>query len=357
MIIYNAHTHIFNLECIPNKFIRFGFMRVMAKNRFSLFFVRGLDKIFTSETDFLSKQSAFLRYNTEDWQESIFIKLKSIYPEGTKFVVLTVDMDFMDAGVAERDFVAQVAEVVNLKRIYANSMLPFLCVDPRRGDANDNLNFVKKYIEHHGFVGIKMYPPLGFFPFDERLKKVYAYAQQNNIPVLSHCSRNGGIYYKGDIQPEWLNPRPGLSFKKEKMKKFRNNFMDPKNYYHVMDEFPDLKICLAHYGGDEEVLSDKNDSWTNEIKRLMIKYPNFYTDISYTLYSEKAYPIMDKDIKNNAYGNRILFGTDFYMTEREKKEKELKDGFRYFIGEESFEKIAYRNPKNFLSSSFANFNA
>jgi predicted TIM-barrel fold metal-dependent hydrolase len=355
MLIYNTHIHIFNLECIPNKFIKHGFMRAMSNNRVSLLFVRGLDGVFGSDADFLSRQANFLKYNIEDWQENIFYKVKDIYPEGTKFVVLTLDMDYMGAGIAPRDFIAQVTEIVNLKRIHANTMLPFISIDPRRGTANDNETFVKKYIENHGFSGIKLYPPLGFFPFDERLDKVYAYAEKNNVPIITHCSKDGGIYYKGEVEVGWLNPGHGFSFKNEKMNVFRNNFMQPLNYEPVLKKYPDLKLCLAHFGGSEEVIKNDKDSWAGQIKALMSMYKNVYTDISFTLYNEKAFPFMDADIKNEIYGNRILFGTDFYMTERQKREKVLKDTFRFYIGEPAFEKIAYTNSKIFLTSVFGSF--
>src|SRR6185436_9661364 len=114
--IINCHTHIFNLECIPDNFLGKGIIKLMSNNRVSLSVVRLLDNIFGSNKDFLTKQASFLKYNTEDWQELIFQDLKSIYPPGTKFVVLTLDMDFMGAGQAQRNYLTQLHEIVLLKR-------------------------------------------------------------------------------------------------------------------------------------------------------------------------------------------------------------------------------------------------
>jgi uncharacterized protein len=354
-IIYNNHTHIFNVECIPDKFIKWKMIRLMSNNRVTLHLFRFLTA-FRYQNDFLKKQSSFLQYHTDDWQESIFKKLQGIYPAGTRFVVLTLDMDYMGAGQAERTFITQATEVANLKRMYPNELLPFICIDPRRGTGKENAAFVKKWIEKHGYVGIKMYPPLGFFPFDERLMPVYEYACEKRIPVLTHCYKDGGIFYKGEIKKEWLDPLPGRvgPFKDEKMLYFRNNFMQPANYAPVLEKFPDLKICFAHYGGHAEMLSAKTDNWYKQIKVLKNVFKNVYTDIAYTLYNKDTFRAIKEDI-DVENGARILFGTDFYMTERKMSEHKLKDNLRWHIGEEAFEKISYHNVKRFLDSEIYPF--
>lgn len=354
-IIYNNHTHIFNVECIPERFIKWKVIRLMSENKYSLFLIRFLTA-FSYQNAFLKKQASFLKHHTEDWQEAIFQNLQGIYPKGSKFVVLTLDMDFMGAGNPQRNFITQLTEVAELKRMYPNELLPFVSIDPRRGTGQENAAFAKRWIEKHGFVGIKLYPPLGFFPFDERLKPVYEYAQENNIPLLTHCYKEGGVYYKDEVKKEWLNPLPGKvgPFKDEKMLNFRNNFMQPQNYEPVLEEFPNLKLCFAHYGGHWEILSAEKNSWYEQIKHLMKVYKNVYTDISYTLFEPKTFNQIQKDLAEEN-GHKILFGTDFYMTEREKRESKLKDQFRFHIGEEEFGKISYDNVKQFLHSDLYPF--
>ena len=367
-IIYNNHTHIFNVECIPERFIKGKVIRLMSNNRFSLLLLRLLT-FYSYQSDFLKKQSAFLKYHTGDWQEAIFNDLQKIYPKGSRFVVLTLDMDFMGAGNAERNYITQLTEVAQLKRMYPNELLPFVCIDPRRGTGKENVEFIKKWIEKHGFVGIKMYPPLGFFPFDERLKYVYDYAEEKGIPMLTHCYKEGGIFYKGKLQKEWMNPQrsglrelspeqslpvAGAEFKEKPMPDFRNNFMQPENYDPVLEAFPDLKICFAHYGGHKEILAGEENTWYGHIKTLMRKYKNVYADISYTLYNKATFDAIKDDLSKET-GHKILFGTDFYMTERVLNEAKLKDHFRWHIGEEAFEKISYNNTKRFLHSELYGF--
>ena len=66
---------------------------------------------------------------------------------------------------------------------------------------------------------------------------------------------------------------------------------------------------------------------------MMKKYPNLYTDISYTLsdFSDTKNEVFKRfvaflnteDSAGKYLSERVLFGTDFFMTEQEKREKEL----------------------------------
>ncbi|HEY8935319.1 MAG TPA: hypothetical protein VIM65_08865, partial [Cyclobacteriaceae bacterium] len=111
-----------------------------------------------------------------------------------------------------------------------------------------------------------------------------------------------------------------------------------------------LKLCLAHMGGSSEVTNsmDKKskldqirkvdpDSWFEHIKSMMTKYPNLYTDVSYTLsdFADSKSEVLAKtidflntavdsaDASKGKLGDRVLFGTDFFMTEQERRETEL----------------------------------
>lgn len=78
-------------------------------------------------------------------------------------------------------------------------------------------------------------------------------------------------------------------------------------------------------------------SWFEHIKNMMKKYPNLYTDISYTLsdffdVKGKVFTttldflnaaVDDTDASKGKFGDRVLFGTDFFMTEQERRESEL----------------------------------
>lgn len=362
--IYNCHTHIFNIKCAPNGFYGFP-SNWLAKPFLSATVARLLKFIVPSERDGLERLGNFLMIGREKSQRTIFEKdLSPIYPNNTRFVVLTLDMDFMVKGKAIKNYLTQIAEIVELKKIYPYEVLPFLCVDPRRGNANELLKFVKHHIENLGFIGIKLYPSLGFYPFDPNLYKVYEYASVHQIPIMTHCS-TGGIFYRKELTSAHLTPNNinessiythnYTSDKDKKRKVFKNHFLHPRNYEEVLAKFKDLKICFAHFGiGDEQAKKGKNFEWYEKIKELLknSQYPNLYTDISYTLAYDNILGKIIQDIKNSEIQHKVLFGTDFYMTIQEKKEDKLVSDFRNRLDKGLFSQISYTNSINYLNSDF-----
>lgn len=420
---YNCHTHIFNIKCVPENFLGKGIIRAMSRSNISFYLVFYLKKIsnllvfswlrrkkffkderdftprkkfiewlsrsrFTNwlskilnwlsdvEFDFLEKYANFVEAGRERSQELIFDALRKnpVYNSFTRFVVLTLDMDYMGCGQPFCNYETQLTQVIHLKKKYPYHLLPFVSVDPRRGDENFLESLVKRHIEKLGFIGIKIYPAVGFYPFDPKLKKVYAYAEEHAIPIMTHCTP-GGVFYKGSltaaqIKPLCLNPFPRKKYdftseRDDKNKYFKNNFSDPENYKEVLDVFPGLKICIAHYGGSSEILKYKEkktkDNWYQIIRKLLAGHinskgvlcPNIYTDISYTLFEQKVFKELKTDINDPAISNKILFGTDFYMTQQEKHEELLvKDFFNFLNDVEAENKIAGKNIEEFLASDF-----
>ena len=354
MIIYNCHTHIFNMECVPDRFLKWPWLyRMLLSNRVTEWLIKKLN---SSQVDFLEKQAQFMKYNAYDWQELIFADLLKNYPPDARFVVLTLDMDFMGAGTPERNYLTQLHEVADLKRKYPSTLLPFLSIDPRRLSGESLVDFAARYIEDRGFHGLKMYTPLGFYPFDERLDALYKWASEKRLPILYHCHKQGGVYYKGTFRNEWLSPGHGMSFKAEPMNKFRDNFMDPKCFEILIGKFPELKICLAHFGGTYEMDKDgTGDNWFQHISKLISGKNNVYTDVSYSLWDEKHHGKIKERLADPATGAKILFGTDFYMTEKEDSEKKLITKFREKMEEPLFRKASYDNIKAFLDSEYYPF--
>ena len=366
--IYNCHTHIFTMHCAPPYFHGKGFGKVvtaMLNNpRLPDRLIRLLDRInpFTNKDKF-SRYANFIRIGKNKQQDDIFRNLTESSREfgDMRYIVLTLDMDHMQAGDAPMNFLTQVDEVAELKRMYPQHLFPFFSIDPRRGSADYLKKLAEQYIEKRGFSGIKLYPSLGFFPFHPKLKPLYRYCITNQIPIMTHCD-TGGIYYQGAIDTEHYEPSYFTSKKpythlggSDDQSKFKNHFIDPVYFESILKEpdFNNLKICLAHYGGVENI--EKKGSWYDKIRELMSKYDQVYTDVSYTLWATNNDKVMNKikdDIDDPKIGSRILFGTDFYMTIRKKNEKQLISDFIKSIGEDRFTKIARDNPLTYLSSEF-----
>ncbi len=360
MDFINCHIHTFTIKHIPHKFLPFRLVQILKPKiiRKPLgWFLRKVLPI--TNRDLLDRYINFIEITANKSQEDTLNHVMDYYPENTKFIVLPMDMKYMQAGRVKVGLEKQLEELLKVYNKYPNTVIPFIAVDPRRDGI---LDLVKKYIEIHNFKGIKIYPRIGFYPNDERLKPIYEYAQNNNIPILSHCSR-GGVYTK-KISKKMLDHPTRGKVKKIKPKEFSHYFTEPQNYNGIMEEFPNLKLCLAHFGGNNEWdayldkpwnsknpdLEDK--SWVSDIVDLMKKHTNLYTDISYTAFhSDRYFPLMNIFLDDNKIKDRIMFGSDYYMVEREKKsEREMALKVRYALGEEKFKMISNNNIKNFLNN-------
>lgn len=185
------------------------------------------------------------------------------------------------------------------------------------------------------FLGVKMYPALGYPPdlynrekhgheegdyYSEQfsgLKELYQYCVDKNIPVLAHCCPLGMTIadgYNYEIRDErkekkesW-QPRDYHDVKKSAL------YMDdigghPRNWARVLSDFPDLKLCLAHFAGQDVWENKKKakqekgiDDWRCELIRLIDNYDNVYTDLAY--FSLGFNPIPDQ-IEGSIWRNKI----------------------------------------------------
>jgi Amidohydrolase len=379
---------------------------------------------------------------------NIFNKLKIQYQQGTGFVLLPMDMEFMGAGkmAATGHYHKQMEELATIKMRHPTIAFPFVFIDPRRISADANFFkytfdtytgqvilqpcFIKSFIEEKKFNGFKIYPALGYYPFDTRLLILWKYAADKQIPITTHVIK-GNIFYRGAKQKSWgLHPvfiqSKGLGsheyepllLPQLKNIDFTNNFTHPLNYLCLLEEvllrqivstadtdvkqvfgFTDLltplkynlshlKVCLAHYGGEEEwskfFEADRDNivgnltannkkginflynangkpipgkieqvwnrtDWYSIITSLILQFPNVYADISYTLHNESIIPLLKKTLSHPVLQKKVLFGTDFYVVRNYKSEKQLLAELIYALTDEEFNLIAKQNSINFLN--------
>jgi predicted TIM-barrel fold metal-dependent hydrolase len=149
---------------------------------------------------------------------------------------------------------------------------------------------VKKAILSQGFIGVKLYPPMGFQSLgnasivdgnffgkerrkqlgiknigaglDRALRELYLWCQQNEVPILAHARHSNGPSVVAEDRAA------------------------PKHWKLVLDEFPTLRVCLAHFGDFPQGLKEGaklSDTWEWQIASLMKAKPGsrLYTDISY----------------------------------------------------------------------------
>mgnify|MGYP000250559397 CR=1 FL=1 len=432
----NAHIHVFTGDCAPDSFLKvipISLVRKFPRRLKWLIQTRGVRSLIVWFASWGSRRDAQLRNTVEKYisfleigttatQLEIFIKgfkVAKSYSASPRIVALPLDMDYMDEDQEiVMNYNTQLKDVKRIKKYYPDNFFPFLCVDPRKHQGENMLRWARKFFTrgirskesekvHPFFSGIKIYPALGFFPFDPALDELYAFAEEHGLPVMSHCTRVGSQYVGKNIRslipqqpamigvpghPDYEQARQEIidriaRYDEKGWLKYttaKNNdyacdlFGHPQNYVPVLLKYPRLKICLAHMGGYSEILKLKKGpdevqevdqkNWFGLIKEMMQQYPNFYTDISYTLSGLQAHkklsradarfirseinafldtPVQSTGEADEPIGKRVLFGTDFYMTEQEAREPELYQMAREHLPQ-WFKRMAGENCERYL---------
>lgn len=405
----NAHSHIFTVNDAPDYFLKTGIKwqwlaelvdRLVQKGgtRAVLRSLHWMIKLFSPNyRNTVERYIEFVEIGTSASQRDVFSKEADAYMRlgDYRIVVLTQVLDYLDYTQTSnhKNIQTQVQEVVELKRdaLLQKRLCPFLGVDPRMQGV-DLLKWVNQYISaDYGFYGIKIYPAYGFFPFDVRLDPVWEWAEAKQIPIMTHCTRGGSFYLgpfesilnSGGFQPQSLNPgssaMPGILARIARLtgpdgKPFRKNnkvwcniYGHPENYIPVLEKYPNLKICLAHLGGSDEVnrtngKGPKPDypdfmgpNWYPLVTELMSRFKNVYSDISYTLSDACALKTIVCYFggEGKSLIGKLLYGTDFYLTQQEAKgdEPDLINIFLQAFGQDEIHQLAFANPDVFLRSA------
>lgn len=376
--IHNCHTHIFTLDHLPKKFfINIYWLAWLIKKKpirwiiqFLLVLIPvGLLKRLGSR---IPRIAAFLTICESESQSEVFTKsLQRYYPSDTRFVVLPMDYSFMGYGKPKFSIDQQLEELARVRDEFPDQIIPFVHVDPRH---NDSLERVKRWITERQFIGVKIYPAFGYYPTHDELIPIYQFCDrhENGIPVMTHCA--GAT----------------LRSKKYKYKKAKaSSFCSPSGYTEILKKYPNMRLCLGHFGGDKaweaylkkplikdrirrEVSSYSGiQSWSSKISRTFFysgtenwlyeiiemldsgSYPNLFVDISYVIFHYKDnINVLKVLLESPRIRRSVLFGTDYYMVEIERfSEKKLSLFLRAQIGEDHYQQIAEINPKRFLFGS------
>ncbi|HEX2959058.1 MAG TPA: amidohydrolase family protein [Chitinispirillaceae bacterium] len=198
------------------------------------------------------------------------------------------------------------------------------------------------------FIGFKMYPPLGYKPFDARLRYLdafYSKCMEQNIPILTHCSPGGMTTHEARFYQERDERTLSKKDKKEAEKVsskrlltydpldpegyFFDEYVHPKNWRPVLEKYPNLKLCLAHFGGGEWDKFQRGQNgkgmgsdWVKEIISLTKEFTNVYTDLSCFDLEESSVRCnvveLFRQMKHNPdykhLQNKIIFGVDWYLS-------------------------------------------
>lgn len=193
-----------------------------------------------------------------------------------------------------KGFEKEVWGLMKLRNAHQDCVFPFFAVDPRRAGIMDVIMKGKHFMQNETplvskngpFFGIKLYPRLGYMPFDvERdCPGLYKWCQENDIPITFHCSLTGFPQF-----PNWQYEM----------------FGDPANWIPVLDMYPNLKIDFAHFGNN-------GPGWDQAIINLMKRPGNkIFTDLACYTNPNELKTVKSLLNTNPILKERLMFGTDF----------------------------------------------
>jgi len=355
--IYNCHIHLFTKKNVPRYFLRYQFhwffgtlfsllLRWKPMARFVSWIARHPSMFVRMES--LHRYSRFILTGSLP-EKQIFNRIRHQYPKSAMFVVLPMDMTFMNAGKLAEPIEIQHQKLLELAKDKAvdGRIIPFYAVDPRQPGIVER---VRENIAPDKFRGVKIYPNLGYYPDDQTMMQVYKICEERGVPVMTHCSA-GGVW-KFDLK---LKQREEMSH--------------PHNYMKILKTFPNLRLCLAHYGDASnwerhlKALSEeeKPQTWVKCISDMISsgEFRNLYTDIAMTLFFPKPagsytdfFDYLKVLLSNPRIRERVLYGSDYFMAETAPlSEKQVSISLRSRLGEELYFQIAHTNPENYLGIS------
>ncbi|HTY46424.1 MAG TPA: amidohydrolase family protein [Methanomassiliicoccales archaeon] len=159
---------------------------------------------------------------------------------------------------------------------YADKLIPFIGVDPQRGYSA--LRIVEDCVKRFDARGVKVYPPTGWRPDDERIAPFWMLADELGLMIVSH---SGAVWGPLD-----------------------EDLSRPSHFASVLDRYENMTLVIAHLGG----------KFHDELWPLLEKYPNAYTDCSALQgwFPSSPEMIMSRlaEMATRA-PERVFFGTDW----------------------------------------------
>lgn len=354
----DCHCHIFTKSCSP-------FLGVL-KNRLaellsgSAFEVQDKDNI-----GFILRHWRNYLRELRTSKHSMAEIEKQLFEDSGAELCVPLMMNF-DHGYSDSlpptPYAAQLEEMIQVTRSARGRILPFYAFDPRDSHpGGDPIAGARKAIEEQGFIGIKLYPPLGYAPcnnhdpqLDKALECLYRFCcfekdgtpRQAPIPITSHCSWCAGAYSNISVT--------GIGNKK----KYYRALAHPRYWHQVLRDFPQLKLNLAHFGGLGEwearcLNKEPREQWIDSICQLIDRHENVYSDLSFhglpaSGLAESYHRVLLDTIQG--LEDKILLGSDWYISEAQCPLPDYWQGFRKMLNPRLFSMMGTDNAVNFLHS-------
>ena len=249
--------------------------------------------------------------------------------------IVALMMDITSEEEPERDrrnFERQLRGTAEAALQRPGRIFPFVAINPRRAEHFDVL---ERAIEEMGFAGVKLYPSLGYSVDTSAMRKVYDYCMQVDAPLLVHCT-DGGFYRDKDS--------------------IANS--DPDQWYGVLEDYPELRLCFGHCGGWRGLVGGGPPvpgSWAEQVLEYVRAFPNVCADLSYhvdmmgggTLESD-YFATLRALLADAAVSGRILFGTDSWLVRLNVTDAHYWRYFERHLSAAEFRQITEEAPRRFL---------
>jgi len=182
--------------------------------------------------------------------------------------------------------------------------------------AKGSFETVRVAIEKMGFIGVKLYPPVGFkasgnggpngVRLDAALHRLFSYCSANDVPVMAHCGSSN-------------------AFSRDALESAH-----PRNWADTLETYPKLRFCFGHLGHSEGVEDPPDQAhiergWAWNAVQLMRAHPNVFADLGNTTTSSEAPYLGRTDravlkavfkIEENGapvLPRRLTYGSDWFM--------------------------------------------
>jgi predicted TIM-barrel fold metal-dependent hydrolase len=196
----------------------------------------------------------------------------------------------------------------------------FIGFDPLRelrarqvGDIETPLDLVKTAVGTYGFVGVKVYPPMGWRPssneawgpintteaamLDRIVIDLAAWCADDDVPITAH----GNASNYADPHYE------------------QGGYGSPAQWRAVLERCPSLHLNLGHFGGAR--LNETPEGWPWQIAKAMHDFPGLYADVGNHRIDNEALVeayfamllAMREDTSTAVVTERLMFGTDWFM--------------------------------------------
>jgi predicted TIM-barrel fold metal-dependent hydrolase len=195
---------------------------------------------------------------------------------------------------------------------------PFVGFDPlrelrarRTNDIETPLDLVRTAVLRYGFVGVKVYPPMGWRPsgnhsrrglsstdaaeVDRIVDDLAQWCAAEQVPITAHCANSN-------------HADPAF-----------DGFGGPDDWVPVLRRHAALHVNLGHFGGVSAHIAD--DGWPWRIARACLELPGLFADVgNHRIYDgalTRSYLAvleqMFASVPTQVMAERIMYGSDWFM--------------------------------------------